>query len=98
MGQSGHGTVSIFDTDPGVNWFINSDPNTPAPKIRLPLTYVHIANQTNRHFAGRPKRMLVVQDGGANDTYDNGTAIQLSSNYGAFIFTVWDPGVVPVGS
>jgi hypothetical protein len=90
--------TSIWRQDPGVNWLVGSDPNSPQPKLSGPLHLGQLVNQSERVWGGRVKRLRHVVDGGLLDTHDNGTKLQLSGDAGSYIYTMWDPNVVPVAS
>ncbi len=91
-------TTSVWREDPGTNWLVGSSPKIPTPKITGPIWFGQHVIQASRTWGGRLKRLRVVIDGGLLDTHDQGTKLQLSSDPGAYIYTVWDPSIVAVSS
>jgi len=90
------GTNACWRADPGTPWLVGSDPNSPQPKLSGPVHFGSVAQASGRTWGGRAKRLRHVIDGGLLDTHDAGSKVQLSSSPGPFIYTYWDPAIVPV--
>lgn len=84
--------------DSGLPFTVQTSPVSPLPKMRSPIWVGHFNSNTNKFIKGRFKNLTQVSLGGFLDTYDSGTAIQLSGAVGPFVWEPWDGVTIAVAS